>query len=279
MVSSTGSPVKNSSSYSERMASHLRDSERSNPAIYEGSTLSQHMPSQDRWAAIKGHARNISATNSQDELNERSAALPPIGERLRGKTAVDEVPVLGASSLPVADDPLPEIGHFDDSKSDVTTNPSIIHGPLDGDAAGKNWPYALDAESDARRIGHGSQASRSVESVHSHEPGFVDTGLMAAAAGGTAALIASHSKRQPTVQDDEYDETMHEEPGIHKRSIPQRDATPTSPALFRDEGYVTDAHARSSGALTPLLGTLVAGQICVTFLLSAYRYYFWEGHR
>ncbi|KAI7633437.1 hypothetical protein KC322_g22387, partial [Hortaea werneckii] len=38
----------------------------------------------------------------------------------------------------------------------------------------------------------------------------------------------------------------------HKGQNIDRDATPTgSPAHFRDEGYVTDAHARSAGALTP----------------------------
>ena len=39
---------------------------------------------------------------------------------------------LGASGLPIADDPMPEHGYGLDSESDLNTNPSIIQGPLIG---------------------------------------------------------------------------------------------------------------------------------------------------
>lgn len=218
------SPTK--ASYKQRMDAHLREMGKGSPAMYEGSTLSQTMPSQDRWAAIKGHARNISSTNSKDDI--RSARSP----QQSPAKSFEDPPVLGASGLPVADDPLPEIGHFDDSKSDVTTNPSIIQGPLGGDATGRDpWPYTPQPQADAQRE-LSARNTPSVKSGHGKE-----AGLLAAAATGGALLAAANANRQPSVEDD-YDPV-------------DREATPTSPAAFRDEGYVTDAAARSAGALTP----------------------------
>jgi hypothetical protein len=151
-----------------------------------------------------------------------------------------------ASSLPVADDPLPEIGHFDDSKSDVTTNPSIIQGPLGGDAAGRDpWPYTPQPQADAQRE-LSARNTPSVKSGHGKE-----AGLVAAAAAGGAVLAAAAAKRQPTVED-EYDEAGKLTPDVGRRGdYIDREATPTSLAAFRDEGYMTDAQARSAGALTP----------------------------
>ncbi|KAI7647077.1 hypothetical protein KC318_g18886, partial [Hortaea werneckii] len=42
--------------------------------VYEGSTLSENMPSQDRWAAIKGHARDLSKSDvAQSEESPRQS--------------------------------------------------------------------------------------------------------------------------------------------------------------------------------------------------------------
>ncbi|KAF2767065.1 hypothetical protein EJ03DRAFT_353369 [Teratosphaeria nubilosa] len=211
------------------------------PAVYEGSTLSQSMPSQDRWAAIKGHARNLSANTSQDNID--SPRQSP-AKSLRQEASADSVPVLGASSLPLAGDPMPEVGHFDDSKSDISTNPSIIKGPLGGDATGKStWPYTpepREKERDARGSG-------SLHSGHSREDG-----LLAAAAGGAAVLAAKRSAKQPHVADeaDEDERAITPDLRLAEEKI-GRSATPTTPAVFRDEGYVTDAHTRSAGAHTP----------------------------
>jgi len=158
---------------------------------------------------------------------------------------MEERPVLGASGLPVADDPLPEIGHFDDTKSEISTNPSIIKGPLGGDITGKDtWPYTPEPEQQKELSARDSRSLRS--SRHSKSDG-----LMAAAAGGAAALAAAHHAKQPTVEE-EHDEERRLTPDMRRRAEDiDREATPTSPAAFRDEGYVTDAHARSGGALTP----------------------------
>ena len=235
-LSSRGSPTK--SSYSDRMAAHLRDMSDDSPAIYEGSTLSQTMPSQDRWAQLKGRAHTMSGSPINGVSPRQSPAKVLAEERPFGRERE-----MSASALPVSDDPMPEIGHIDDSKSDLSTNPSVIQGPLGGDASGKDtWPYT--PEPAERELS--ARDSRSLRSGPSHEGG-----LVAAAAAGSAALAAAHAAKQPYVED-ERDAARSLTPDVSRnREYIDREATPTSPAAFRDEGYVTDGHARSTGALTP----------------------------
>ncbi|KAK5112547.1 hypothetical protein LTR85_011239 [Meristemomyces frigidus] len=243
-------PAKQNGTYADRMSEHLRDMGKDSPAVYEGSTVSQTMPSQDRWAAIKGHARNISSAASKDDINSVDSPRQSPAKSLREVHSREErerVPQMGASGLPVADDPLPEIGHFDDTRSEISTNPSVIKGPLGGDATGKDtWPYTPEPDRQQRDLR--SNGSRSLGSGHSR-----DGGLMAAAAGGAAALAAAHAGKQPSFRDEEEEEGRNLTPDMRQRGEEiDRDATPTShAAAYPDEGYVTDAHARSAGALTP----------------------------
>ncbi|KAI5367451.1 hypothetical protein Slin14017_G024870 [Septoria linicola] len=212
MLSSASDPRKsNGGTYSDRMAAQLQDMGKEKSPLYNGSTLSESMPSQDRWAAIKGHARNLS---------EQSPAQSPVRELYEQRS--DEGPVMTASGLPLAEDPLPEIGHYD-SQSDLQTNPSIIQGPLGGDITGKStWPYTPEPESNRNS---------------SEQKGFGKSALLsAAAAGGAAAFATNHGTRQPKVDD-------------HMGDI-DREGTPTGRS-FRDEGYVTDGRTRSGGGVTP----------------------------
>ncbi|KAK5129510.1 hypothetical protein LTR08_003201 [Meristemomyces frigidus] len=245
MLSSEGSSVRQSGTFADRMASdHRHSTGEDSSALYEGSTLSQTMPSQDRWAAIKGHARDL----SKDDLDS-------VGTSPRHSTAKSLLreersrPVMTASGLPLADDPLPEIGHFDDTRSEISTNPSIVKGPLGGDATGKDtWPYSPEPQHKKLSV----RDSGSLRSGRSEENGR----LVAATGGGAAALaaaaVAARAARQPSIEDERDEERRSvAETRLRGEEI-DRDATPTSPAAaFRDEGYATDAHARSSGALTP----------------------------
>ncbi|KAK3704723.1 hypothetical protein LTR37_013697 [Vermiconidia calcicola] len=237
------SPTKANASFSAR----LRELGKDSAPVYQGSTLSQTMPSQDRWQALKGRARDMSSADSRDDLREVSSPNQSPAKSLREERSRESQPVMGASGLPVADDPIPEIGHFDDSKSDVTTNPSIIQGPLGGDATGKDpWPYTPEPNAVGQRElgGRGSQASK--DSLEEHK------NILAAAAAGTAALRAATYAARKATAEDEDDDGRSLTPDVGGRGdFIDREATPTSPAAFRDEGYVTDAHARSSGALTP----------------------------
>ena len=269
MIEHHSAPSKHSGSYSDRMAEHLRAMGKDDPVMYEGSTLSQSMPSQSRWAQIKGHAQSMSGSTSRDDVaavgSPKQSETRSVREEqsLRQEPSLREQPSrespvkLGASGLPVADDPLPEIGHFDDTRSEISTNPSIIQGPLGGDPTGKEtWPYSPSPRHSARHSAQeelrsrGSRDSRSVKSGHGKE-----AGLAAAAAGGAAVLAAKHAAKQPSVEQ-VYEDGRRLTPDIgrYAQDPIDREATPTSaasPAAYRDEGYVTDARERSNGALTP----------------------------
>lgn len=228
--------------FADRMSVHLRDKGTENSApMYEGSTLSETVPSQDRWAAIKGHARDLSAGNSGSDASPRQSPT----KSLEGKHSSEGKPVMGASGLPVHDDPLPEIGHFDDTRSEISTNPSMIKGPLGGDATGKDtWPYTPDPERQENEAR--ASDSRSLRSALSRSER-----LMGAAPAGAAASATRRSDKQPSVEDEHQDERSLTPDTRRRGKGDEREATSTSPAAFRDEGYVTDAHARSAGALTP----------------------------
>nr|POE56340.1 hypothetical protein CFP56_50884 [Quercus suber] len=226
-VASQTSSSKQNGSYADRMAEQLRDLGKDSPAMYEGSTLSQTVSSQDRWAALKAMSNN----NSRDSFNKVGSPRQSPAKSLREADSTE--PVMGASGLPLVEDPLPEIGHFVDTKSDTSTNPSIVEGLLGGDATGKStWPYTPEPHDSSRAV----RGSQSLHSGHSKD------GLLAAAAGGAAALTTARAKNYSPVQE----ETAQDDPI-------DREATPTSANHFRDEGYGTDHHARSTGAPTPQL--------------------------
>lgn len=302
-TSSLTDSAKTNGTYSDRMAEHLRSmgKDESAPAPYEGSTLSESMPSQSRWAALKSSAAgNLSASPgaSREQVDVVPSPKQSETRSLRQERSLDESPVkMGASGLPVADDPLPEIGHFDDTKSEVSTNPSVVQGPLGGDATGKStWPYTpsppRSAHSQREGITRGDGRSlksrdsrdlKSVKSGHGREAALLGAGVGAGAA--LAGMKASHKSHQPRVED-EYDEQRSLTPDTrrysdeprndgkltpgresfreerydnagkltpdarHHGEYIDRNATPTSPAMLRDEGYDTQ-HDRSAGALTP----------------------------
>ncbi|KJX94371.1 hypothetical protein TI39_contig4199g00006 [Zymoseptoria brevis] len=237
-LSSRGSPGKRNASYSDRMAEHIRSQGNDSPALYEGSTLSQSIPSQDRWAAIKGHARHLSGSLENIQLPRHAGT-----KAVRQDRTIDQQPKMSASGLPVADDPMPEIGHYD-SQSDLNTNPSIIQGPLGGDATGKDtWPYTPDPPSEPANRDSQSTGRRTADA------------LMAAAGGGAAALAAAHAYR--ATAEDEWDErderreyqSKQTRNGHHEA---ERNITPgETQATFRDEGYATDGRTRSAGGITP----------------------------
>ena len=87
-------------------------------------------------------------SGSLENFETQSPKQSPV-RSAREAASFEKKPVMVASGLPLADDPMPEIGHYDDSKSDVTTNPSIIQGPLGGDITGKStWPYTPEPQHD-----------------------------------------------------------------------------------------------------------------------------------
>jgi hypothetical protein len=186
---------------------------------------------------------------------------------------------MGASGLPDVNDPMPEIGYHDDV-SDVTTNPSIIKGPIGGLTTGtkERWmddstPPRLDtAMSDRSRV--------SDSNLKAAEAALVGAGIGA----GTAAALASHNRETGHDHDEEWQRTSGERKRdtlvtnpyegtspiaaiggpldaglLHRSSFKGGEYGPpkmgyTSPgALPKDEGYMSSApnNGRSPGAFTP----------------------------
>jgi len=232
------SPTKGS------FAARLRDmgGKDSPGALYNGSTMSESVPSQDRWAALSSRAKEMGPPSQSDLRSPRQSPA----KSLRSQ---ESKPVMGASGLPVADDPIPEIGHFDDGKSEISTNPSIIQGPLGGDATGKDtWPYTPEPEQREAM----NRLSKSVKSDDGSTGGLKRGAAVAGAAAlaGGAYAASRNKSKQPMVEDE--DDSLRSLTPDNRHSTDQYDrgATPTSPAAFRDEGYVTE-NTRSAGVRTP----------------------------
>ncbi|KAI9828825.1 MAG: hypothetical protein M1819_006532 [Sarea resinae] len=159
---------------------------------------------------------------------------------------------MGASGLPVADDPLPEIGHGLDDESEINTNPSIIHGPIGG------------AQHDPGLWQHHSSPTKSPGNFI-NDQGYGDDGhglnlgekamLGAAAGAGMGAGLANrtrevldHYSKQPTVEDED-DYAGEAIRGFTPNQDPYS-AENTGPfgAPIKDEGYIS---AANQGAITP----------------------------
>jgi hypothetical protein len=174
----------------------------------------------------------------------------------------DEHVEMGTSGIPDIHDPMPEIG-YGDNVSEVTTNPSIIQGPIGG------VPYTSrnhwQGETTPVQKGNGLREA--------------EAGLIGAAAGaGVAAAVAGHEKnhsidghddewkrtstdrKRDTLITNPYEGTSPLSPGMVDRDLLAQGFNPValgystgSPsAPLKDEGYISSApNARSTGAATP----------------------------
>ncbi|KAI9643150.1 hypothetical protein NHQ30_008886 [Ciborinia camelliae] len=199
-------------------------------------------------------------------------------DNLSEVSQLTDQPKMTASGLPDMDDPMPEIGYGDDA-SEVTTNPSIIQGPIGGTQQGTrdHWPN----QSTPPQTKH-TQSSESTSALHEAEAAL----LGAATGAGAAAALTGHNREASGDHDDEWRRTS----GDRKRDTlitnPYEDTSPIaaigngtgldrellnqagfqnanrayneklyagSPnGLPKDEGYISSApNARSAGAQTP----------------------------
>lgn len=185
-----------------------------------------------------------------------------VSQTLRGHE--DHIP-MGASGLPVADDPLPEIGHFQHSESDISTNPSIIQGPIGGVPHDNrdHWPYQPTPP-----LSKGDLLQRSNDtSAHESLKAAAANMLSAAAGAGAGAAFTRREREKQTLQEKDYslnannhspvqDQEHEYERNMNHDFGPIRDTymsghlIPTPPGA-KDEGYISAANPRSAGALTP----------------------------
>lgn len=129
-------------------------------------------------------------------------------------------PKMSASGLPDMHDPMPEIGYGDDA-SEVTTNPSIIQGPIGGAQHGSRDHWQNHATPpQAKR----TQSSASGNALHEAEAALIG----AATGAGAAAALAGHSREVSGEHDDEWRRTSGERKRDTLITNPYEDTSPVA---------------------------------------------------
>ena len=144
---------------------------------------------------------------------------------------------MGASGLPVANDPLPEVGHGIHSDSDISTNPSIIQGPMGGYQSGSqdHWPSQPTPPQTKSEFISRSKDSSAHESLKAAAAGFLTTAAVAGRDHG-------ESKSQDLSMKDGYQSKVEDyETGIDQNFSPIRDSymSQSIHSPPRDEGYIS----------------------------------------
>ena len=190
------------------------------------------------------------------------------GDRSRSKTSRDDESLarpsdrslgefeLGASGLPVADDPMPEIGHGLEDESDMTTNPSIIHGPIGGVPHGNrdHWPYdptPPQPDGPFRDDGLGPPEDHDTTrpmDAGDHARTATGLGLGPDANGDGRALEEEYGQHHDDFDASYYPPRTTAVDG-YTDGVPHDPNTQATP--LKDEGYITADNPRSPAAMTP----------------------------
>lgn len=183
-------------------------------------------------------------SHSSGKLNQYKQNLEANSPRQSVARSVDhgdEHVHLGASGLPIADDPMPEIGHGLDSESDLTTNPSIIRGPIGRvhHDSRDHWPYhPTPPQSKNEFLAHSNDHS-------AHES------LKAAAIGMlSAAALARQEKEFKDGNKSRELSSKGDNRSVGDAYSAEKDFGPThdpytdnqpipTPPMIKDEGYIS----------------------------------------
>lgn len=158
---------------------------------------------------------------------QNSRASSPRQSETRSLDHDDEEIAFGATGVPVADDPMPEIGHIPDgSESDLVTNPPEINGPIGGlNESRDHWHYQpTPPQSKHDFVSHSNEHS-------------TNASLKAAANG----MLSSAALAQ---QEEEYQKT-----GNHSREL-----------LLNDDHSAADGHSPINHDFGPIHDTYMSNQ-------------------
>jgi hypothetical protein len=223
-----------SSPLREPMSSPLKKSRLSqvSPAPSEDRILhirEDEIPSGERWGALREKAEALAYQPRQDNSPRQSLAQ-----------SFEDQPEMHHSAFPVQDHMMPEIGYGLDNESEISTNPSIIQGPLGGDGYYDHNDNMMHHQEEHERT------STRQSSMNS----FNKSGAIGAGAGAAAiAAAAAHhlhnrspsidERHQPTVEDDLESYTGQSFEGQDEHTgYAQSNRTPLSGAAgWKDEGY------------------------------------------
>lgn len=199
-----------------------------------------------------GSKEQLHQSRSNQQQNERSSQKSYTYDQQSAKgsprqsiaRSLDEgsehVP-MGASGIPVADDPIPEIGHNLNSDSEISTNPSIIQGPMGGVQSGSrdHWPYQPTPPQPKGEFLTQSKESSAHASLKAAAAGFLST---AALANQDRELRDDGNKSRDLSVKDGYQPQLDAEYGANHEFGPARDtymSGQTIPSPPKDEGYIS----------------------------------------
>ncbi len=107
---------------------------------------------------------------------------------------------MGASGMPDLNDPMPEIGAWNDAASDVLTNPSVVDGPIAGTPQQNrdHWP----AKPTPPRSQFDNHSQKSDANLKAAEAALVGAAI---GMGGAAALAHhNHSQEASPIREEEW---------------------------------------------------------------------------
>jgi hypothetical protein len=181
--------------------------------------------SRDLHARDSGSPLKQEYTHDEKPFHHRITTTSPPQSAASSQNDRDE-PQLGASGIPVSTDPMPEIGMgLDSPQSEITTNPSVIHGPIGGSSHGNrdHWPY-------------GSTPPRSESGLSEAAP---PSGALSAGLGAFAAGHDAHSKDTPQGLNVQLDNITGQDYNQNRDSYMTNQSALTPP---KDEGYISAAN-------------------------------------
>ncbi|KAH8671511.1 hypothetical protein BX600DRAFT_510179 [Xylariales sp. PMI_506] len=117
-----------------------------------------------------------------------------------------EQPKMGASGLPDADYPMPEIGYYED---DGLKTPSVVQGPLGGPEDHENWAEVPTPTQERTFDYDRAVTPKASERGDAHGLGIAETAA-AATLAAAAGMVASHSRQPSQEQDNEWQRTSSE---------------------------------------------------------------------
>ena len=202
------------------------------------------------------HTESSSPQKSYKDKNHEAADSPR--QSVAGSISEHEEPIhLGTSGLPIAEDPMPEIGHGLDSDSDLNTNPSIIQGPIGGRSQENrdHWPYQPTPPQNKGEFVSQSNGTSAHESLKAAAAGFMSAAALASQdriSRGQQVKSREQSREQSLkngsrpVSVEQYEQAVNHDFGPNRDSYMNNQPIPTPP-MAKDEGYVSAHQPRSAG--------------------------------
>jgi hypothetical protein len=210
--------------------------------VSEEEVGGQEYHSHERWGQIRSQAQTLAA-HSQSTNSPRQSSTQ----------SLEAEPQMHHSAFPMHDEHMmPEIGFGVDDESEVTTNPSIIKGPIG------EQQYRDQAEELLTRQEERDNSSTPTPSQRSYSKGGalgVGAGAAAIAAAAAARVRdddtppAHRGQYQATAEDEYAQDYAGEHHYAPQPAYAHGDRTPSrSPAIWKDEGYQS---ANQPGGITP----------------------------